>query len=152
MKVYILFIIKNFLKITFICSSIIFCLIFLLNLLTEFEFFRDINIEYYFPIYLSFLNSPSLLFEMFPFIFLISSQASFINLMKNNQIQTLKYSGLKNNKILLILLSTSFITGVVLILLFYNISSNLKNIYLELKIIILQMINILQLLRTMVCG
>ena len=70
---------------------------------------------------------------MFPFIFLISSQASFINLMKNNQIQTLKYSGLKNNKILLILLSTSFITGVVLILLFYNISSNLKNIYLELK-------------------
>ena len=133
MKVYIQFIIKTFLKSLFFVSTIIFCLIFLLNILTEFEFFRDINIEYYFPIYLSLLNSPSLLFEMFPFIFLISSQTCFINLMKNQQIQTLKYSGLKNTKILFILLLTSLLTGIFLIFLFYNLSSNLKSIYLDLK-------------------
>ena len=133
MKIYIQFIIKNFLKSLIFVSSIIFCLIFLLNLLTEFEFFRELNVKYYFPIYLSLLNSPSLLFEMFPFIFLISSQACFINLMKNHQIQTLKYSGLKNTKIILILLFTSLCTGLFLIIFFYNLSSNLKNIYLDLK-------------------
>ena len=133
MKIYIQFIVKNFIQSLLFVSSIIFCLIFILNLLTEFEFFREINIKYYFPIYLSLLNSPSLMFEMFPFIFLLASQACFINLMKNYQIQTLKYSGLKNSRIVLILLITSFISGLVVIILFYNLSSNLKNIYLELK-------------------
>ncbi len=133
MKVYIQFIIKSFLKSLIFVSLIIFCLIFLLNLLTELEFFREVNINYYFPIYLSLLNSPSLLFEMFPFIFLISTQACFIGLMKNHQIQTMKYLGLKNIKIIFILISTAFCTGIFLIVLFYNFSSNLKKIYLDLK-------------------
>ena len=133
MKIYIQFIIKNFIQSLLFVSSIIFCLIFILNLLTEFEFFREINTKYYFPIYLSLINSPSLMFEMFPFIFLIASQACFINLMKNHQIQTLKYSGLKNSRILLILLITSFLIGLILIGIFYNLTSNLKNIYLDLK-------------------
>ena len=133
MKVYIRFIVNNFLKSFLFVSLVILCLIFILNLLTEFEFFREIKVKYYFPIYLSLLNSPVLLFEMFPFIFLLSTQVCLINLLKNDQIQTLKYSGLKNTKILSILLLTSFITGIVIILLFYNFSSSLKNIYLNLK-------------------
>ena len=95
MKIYIKFLVFSFLKSLIFVSSIIYVLIFILNILTEFEFFREINVQYYLPIYLSLINSPSLLFEMFPFIFLISSQVFFINLMKNDQIQTFKYSGLK---------------------------------------------------------
>ena len=133
MKIYIKFLVFSFLKSLIFVSSIIYVLIFILNILTEFEFFREINVQYYLPIYLSLINSPSLLFEMFPFIFLISSQVFFINLMKNDQIQTFKYSGLKNSKILLVLSLTSFLTGLIIIGLFYNLSSNLKNIYLNLK-------------------
>jgi len=133
MKIYIKFIIQNFLKSFFNVSLIFFCLVIILNLLTEIEFFRNLDVKYYFPIYVSILNSPSLLFEMFPFIFLVSTQLFFINLFKNHQIQTFKYSGLKNSKILIILISISFITGIILITLFYNLSSNLKSIYLELK-------------------
>ena len=133
MKIYIKFLVFFFLKSLIFVSSIIYVLIFILNILTEFEFFREINVQYYLPIYLSLINSPSLLFEMFPFIFLISSQVFFINLMKNDQIQTFKYSGLKNSKILLVLSLTSFLTGLIIIGLFYNLSSNLKNIYLNLK-------------------
>lgn len=133
MKVYIKFLVLNFLKSLIFVSSIIYILIFILNILTEFEFFREIDVPYYFPIYLSLINSPSLLFEMFPFIFLISSQVYFINLMNNDQIQTFKYSGLKNSKILFVLSLTSFLTGLIIIGLFYNLSSNLKNIYLDLK-------------------
>ncbi len=133
MKVYIIFIVKIFLKSFLYVSSIVFSLVLILNLLTEIEFFKDINVKYYFPIYVSFLNSPSLLFEMFPFIFLVSTQIFFINLFKNQQIQTFKYSGLKNSKILNILIISSIVTGLFLIVLFYNLSSNFKNIYLELK-------------------
>jgi lipopolysaccharide export system permease protein len=102
-------------------------------LLTELEFFRLIDVEYYFPIYVSLLNTPSLLFELFPFVFLVSSQICFFNLTNNKQIETLNYSGLKNSNILGILVYTSIIIGFILIILFYNLSSNLKNIYLELK-------------------
>ena len=47
-NIYKIFIIKFF-KITLIfVFSIIYSLVFILNILTEFEFFRDIDVEYYF--------------------------------------------------------------------------------------------------------
>ena len=69
MKTYIKFLVISFLKSLIFVSSIIYVLIFILNILTEFEFFRDIDVQYYFPIYLSLINSPSLLFEMFYWYF-----------------------------------------------------------------------------------
>lgn len=133
MKIYIKFIIGNFLNSFFNVVLIIFSLVLILNLLTEIEFFKDIDVGSSLIFYISLLNSPSLVFEMLPFIFLVSTQVFFINLFKNQQIQTFKYSGLKNSKILNILILTSFFIGIFSITLFYNLSSNLKNIYLELK-------------------
>ena len=103
MRVYIKFIIYNFLK-SFIYISLIFLsLVLVLNTLTEIEFFNNLEVESYFPIYISLLNSPSLLFEMFPFIFLISTQFFFIKMFTDNQMQIFKYSGLKNSRILAII-------------------------------------------------
>ena len=133
MRVYIKFIIYSFLKSFLYVSIIVFGLVLILNLLTEIEFFKNIEVGYYFPVYVSLLNSPSLVFEMFPFIFLVSTQVLFINLLKNDQITIFKYSGLKNSNIRNILIFSSFFTGILLITLFYNLSSNLKNFYLELK-------------------
>ena len=133
MRVYIRFLIISFLKSFFYVSIVVFSLVLILNLLTEIEFFKNIEVKYYFPIYVSLLNSPSLLFEMFPFIFLVSTQVFFINLLKNEQITVFKYSGLKNSSIRNILIFSSFFIGLILITLFYNLSSNLKNFYLELK-------------------
>jgi len=133
MKVYSRFIITNYLKSFINVLLIVFCLVLILNLLTEIEFFRETNVGSYFTIYISLLNSPSLVFEMLPFIFLVSTQVFFINLFKNQQIQTFKYSGLRNSSILNILILTSFFIGILSITLFYNLSSNLKNIYLEIK-------------------
>ena len=133
MKTYIKFLCKIYLNSFFYVSLIMFSLIFVLNLLSELDFFKDINVNSYYPIYLSLLNSPTLIFEMFPFIFLISTQLFFINLFNNNQLSVFKYSGLKNSKILFIISSISFILGVIIITLFYSISSSLKNFYLDLK-------------------
>ena len=86
-----------------------------------------------FTLLLSFLNAPSMLFEMFPFIFLITTQLFFIKLFQNKEIEIFKYSGLKNSKILSIISGTCFVLGILIITLFYSLSSNLKNIYLEIK-------------------
>ena len=133
MKTYIKFLISIFFSSFFYVLGVMFSLVFILNLLTEFEFFRNKDIKIFYIIFLSILNSPSMIFEMFPFIFLISSQFFFIKLFNNNEIEIFKYSGLKNTKLLLILSIISIITGVLITLMFYNLSSKFKNIYLEIK-------------------
>jgi lipopolysaccharide export system permease protein len=108
-------------------------LVIILNLLTELDFFKDIAVSTFFPLFLSILNSPAVIYEMFPFVFLLSTQLFFINLLNNNEISIFKYSGLKNSKIMSITICVSFILGILIVTLFYNFSSNLKNYYLELK-------------------
>ena len=110
-----------------------FSLVLILNLLSELDFFKNINVNTYFPLYLSLLNSVSLIFEMLPFIFLISIQFFFINLFKNNELDIFKYSGLRNTGIIKILSFTTLLVGILFVILFYNFASNLKNIYLGLK-------------------
>ena len=133
MKTYIKFISKIYLNSFFYVLIIMFSLIFILNLLSELDFFKNENVSNLFPVYLSLLNAPTLIFEMFPFIFLISTQLFFITLFQNNELSIFKYSGLKNSKILIIISVMSFVLGFLIITLFYNLSSNLKNFYLDLK-------------------
>ena len=132
-KVYTKFLILIFLRSLLYASIVTISLAFILNLLTELDFFKQIQVNTYFPIFLSILNAPNLVFEMFPFIFLISTQLFFIKLSENKEIEIFKYSGLKNSNIMYILSILSVITGIFVISIFYNISSNLKNIYLEIK-------------------
>ena len=134
MKTYIKFLIFIFLKSLIFVSLVLLSLIFILNILTELEFFKNLQVSSYYPIYIALLNSPAMLFEVFPFVFLLTTQVFFLNLFNNNQIQIFKYSGLKNSKILLILSIMSFSIGIFIITFFYNFSSNLKNFYLEQKI------------------
>jgi len=133
MKTYIKFILLTFLKSFFYIALSLFSLVFIINLLTELDFFKEIEVSAGFIIYLSLINSPSIIFEMFPFIFLISTQLFFIKLFKNNEFQIFKYSGLKNSKILIITAIGSLIMSLMIVTLFYELSSKFKNIYLEIK-------------------
>ena len=67
MKVYIKYIIKNFVKLLFIVSFIFFILVLLLNLLEELNFFKDSNQSLYYTLLLNILNTPSILINIFPF-------------------------------------------------------------------------------------
>lgn len=133
MKVYIKFLSILFLKNILYVTGILFCLVVVINLLGELEFFKETKVNNYFPLFLTILNSPSMIYELFPFIFLIGTQLFYVNLLNNDQINIFKYSGLKNSKIFLILSILSFLTGLLIVIFFYNFSSNLKNIYLEFK-------------------
>ena len=133
MKTYIKFISLIFLKSLLFVFLIMTSLVFILNLLSELEFFKNENVGINFTLFLSLLNSPSLIFEMFPFIMLITIQLFFIKISENKELEIFKYSGLKNSSIIKIVSVLSIITGIVVVSLFYNLSSNLKNVYLELK-------------------
>ncbi len=133
MKTYTKFLISVFLKSFLFVSLIILSLVFIINLLGELDFFKDIQTTTFFTIYLALINSPSIIFEIFPFIFLISTQLFFIKLFDKDQIQIFKYTGLKNSKIFIIISVVSIALSFLIITIFYNASSNLKNFYLELK-------------------
>ena len=133
MKTYIKFLLKLFFNSILYVLFIMSCLIIILNVLSEIEFFKIYEVSSFFPIYLALLNTPSLIFEMFPFIFLISTQVFFVSLFNNNEIQIFKYSGLKNTSILMIISSFALIIGIFIITIFYNSSSNLKNFYIKIK-------------------
>ena len=133
MKTYIKFLCSIFLKSFFYVLVVMFSLVFVLNILSELEFFKDIDIGINFTLLLSLLNSPSMIFEMFPFIFLLTTQFFFIKLFNNNELEVFKYSGLKNSSILKIISFLSLFMGIIIITLFYNFSANLKNFYLEKK-------------------
>ena len=133
MKTYTKFLLKLFFNSILFVFFIMSCLVIILNILGEIEFFKIYEVASFFPIYMGLLNTPSLIFEMFPFIFLISTQVFFVSLFNNNEIQIFKYSGLKNTSILFIITSFTFVIGILIIIFFYNASSNLKNFYIKIK-------------------
>ena len=81
----------------------------------------------------SILNTPSIIFEILPFIFLLTAQLFFLQLIEDNELEIFKYNGLDNIKIIKILGIYSFILGLIFIIIFYNISSVLKNSFLLIK-------------------
>lgn len=133
MKTYIKFITISFLKSFINIFFVMLSLVFVLNILKEIEFFSNKDVSSFYPLYLSLMGTPSIIFEMFPFIFLITTQFFFIKLFNNDEINIFKYSGLKNINLIYILSTISFVLGLLIIILYYNFSSNLQKYYLEIK-------------------
>ncbi|MDC0469696.1 LptF/LptG family permease, partial [Candidatus Pelagibacter sp.] len=73
------------------------------------------------------------LFEIFPFIFLLSTQFFFYELFRNQESILLNLNGLNNLKIIKILFVLSFLIGVFNVVIYYNISSMLSFQYSQTK-------------------
>ena len=133
MKTYTKFLLYNFF-ISFIkVSAVLTILIFIINIFEEIDFFKKYDVHLIFPIIVSLLNTPSIIFEIFPFIFLITTQIFFIKLIESNELKIFKYSGLNNFKILTIISIFSFVLGLIIIGPYYNFSSKVKNQYIKIK-------------------
>ena len=133
MKTYIKFLINLFNISIFKIFIIFFIIVLITNILEQVEFFKDMDVSFTYLVFLSLLNTPSILFEILPFIFLLSTQVFFIELIDKNELEIFKYTGLNNIKIIKILGVYSFILGLIFIIFFYNISSVLKNSFLLIK-------------------
>ena len=93
MKTYIKFLINLF-NVSFLKIFITFFIIILItNILEQVEFFKGIDLSFFYLFFLSLLNTPSILFEILPFIFLLSTQVFFIHLIDKNELQIFKYTG-----------------------------------------------------------
>ena len=133
MKTYIKYIILNFTQKILIISFVFFLLVLLLNLFEEINFFKDKSENLYYPLLLNFLNAPTILNKVFPFIFLISTQFFFISLIEKNELMILKNFGIDNLRIISLIALVSFFVSLFLAIFFYNFSAQLKHIYLDIK-------------------
>ena len=132
-KTYEKYIIKNFLNKFLTISLIFFSLIIILSILEEISFFKKVEINFLTPYLITLLSAPITLFEIFPFIFLLSTQFLFYDLFKKDELNLLKANGLSNIKIIKILSYSSFLIGIFTVLIFYNIASKLKFFYTDIK-------------------
>ena len=104
-----------------------------MGIIQELKFFSELNVNFYFPIMLVLLDLPSLLFQIIPFIIILTVIFLFLKLEENGELITFKNNGLNNFKVLNILSSTSLIIGILMVIIFYNLSAILKFNYLNIK-------------------
>ncbi len=133
MKTYVKFLLNIFFNSFLKTFCIFFGIIFIMNMIDQAEFLKKIEVHFAYPLFLSFLNSPSIIFEILPFIFLITTQVFFIKLMNSSELEIFKYVGLTNLRITKIVALFSFLIGIFFVVFFYNFSSILKSNYLKIK-------------------
>ena len=69
LKKYQSYLLKLFLKSFILITIVFFCIVIIINIFEEVRFAEKYSTETYYTIYLSLLNTPSIIFELFPFIF-----------------------------------------------------------------------------------
>ena len=92
----------EFLKVIINMILIFFALGFIMNLFEEINYFKDLNVKIYLPILLSSLIVPSLLYNMLPFIVLISGIWFFLKIKKSDEIIAMQISGMSNFSVILV--------------------------------------------------
>ena len=103
---------KEFSKIVINMILIFFSLGLITNLFEEINFFKDFDIGIYIPMLLSFLIVPSLLYNMFPFIMLLSGIWFFLKIRKTDEVTAMEVSGLSNFSVILIPCLISVLLGI----------------------------------------
>ena len=99
-KVYQSYLIRSFWNILVYVTLSFFSLIIILNVFEELTFFKDTDIHPGYPFLLTFLTSPSIVYETFPFIFFIATQFLFLKLMDKEELDIFKNISLSNFKII----------------------------------------------------
>ncbi len=132
-KIYQKYIVQNFFSKVILISLIFFSLTLILGSLEEISFSKDLDTNFLYPYYLTLLNAPITLFEIFPFIFLLATQFLFYDLFKKDELSLLKINGLNNLSIIKIIFFLAIVIGIFNVVIFYNLASNLKFHYSNLK-------------------
>ena len=120
---------NEFTKVVFKTTLTFFFLGFVMNLFEEINFFKDIDGGVYLPLLLTSILVPSLLYNMLPFIILISGILFFLKIKKTDEITALKVSGMSNFSIIIIPGVVSVVIGILFITLFNPITSVLVEKY-----------------------
>ena len=123
----------EFFKVVLVTILIFFCLGFIMNLFEEMNYFKDIDEGFYLPILLTIFIVPSFLYNMLPFIILISGLWFFLKIRKTDEIIAIKVSGLSNLSVILIPSILSVILGLIFITAINPVTSVLVKKYETIK-------------------
>ena len=124
---------SEFIKVVLNTIFVFFCLGFIMNLFEEINYFKDLDIGIYVPIMLSSLIVPSLLYNMFPFIILLSGIWFFLKIKKSDEVTAMKVSGMSNFSVIIIPGLLSFMLGIFFITSINPITSVLVQKYESIK-------------------
>ena len=123
------YLLKNFLKTFFVFILVFFCFGMILNLFEEIEFFKNINVNIFVPLVLTSIFIPGMIIKFLPFIIFLSSMWFMLRIRNNRDLLTLKVFGYSNFKIFLILATTSFLLGWIILILVNPLTSSMAKYY-----------------------
>ena len=103
------------------------------NIIEEVNFFKDHAVGFLLPVSLTFLKVPTMVYKIFPFIFLISSIIIFLKFITSEEIIALKIAGVSNFKIIIFPAFISLIFGILIVTGFNTLTSKLTFKYLDIK-------------------
>ena len=127
------YIVKNYLIIVFNATLLFTCMVILLNLFQEIEFFKDLNVSFETPLVLTLMFVPNIVVKMFPFIIFASTMYYLVDINKNKELITFKIFGFSNIKIITILSVTTFLIGLIILLTINPITSSMVKYYEQIK-------------------
>ena len=125
--------ISLFFKKLLILSLIFFSLTFTLTIFEEITYLSNSTSAFYLPFMLAVFDAPTTLLEIFPFIILITAQLFFVELIKKKENEIIKINNLNNFYLIKLLAICSFLFGILIIAIYYPISSKLKFVYSDIK-------------------
>ena len=128
------YIINEYIKSLFVVIAVMLSIIFLINLLDEFNFFKSKkDLKFIFFIIFTILKIPNVLVNLFPFITLFAGIIFYLKIYNHNEVISLRVMGYSNVQIILIPALTSFAIGYIIVFLIVPFSSSMLKYYEELR-------------------
>jgi lipopolysaccharide export system permease protein len=128
------YIINEYIKSLFFVIAIMLSIVFLINLLDEFNFFKSKkDLKFIFFIIFTILKIPNVLINLFPFIVLFSGIVFYLKIYNHNEVISLRVMGYSNIQIILIPALTSFVIGYIIVFLIVPFSSSMLRYYEDLR-------------------
>ena len=128
------YIINEYIKSLFVVIAVMLSIIFLINLLDEFNFFKSKkDLKFIFFIIFTILKIPYVLVNLFPFIILFAGIIFYLKIYNHNEVISLRVMGYSNVQIILIPALTSFSIGYIIVFLIVPFSSSMLKYYEELR-------------------
>jgi lipopolysaccharide export system permease protein len=101
----------------------------ILNLFEEIEFFKNIEVSFLTPLFLTILFIPGMIINLLPFIIFVASMKFLVDIRNNKDLLTMKIFGYSNFKIFLILSLVSFVLGWCILFFINPLTSTMSKFY-----------------------
>ena len=123
------YLLKNYLKSFLKVFLFFYSFGLILNLFEEIEFFKNLEVSFYTPLFLSIIFIPGMLINLLPFIVFVSSLKFLVDIRNNKDLLSMKIFGYSNFKIFIILSLTSFLIGWIVLFLVNPLTSTMSKYY-----------------------